>query len=62
MQSLSNGKKGFTIICKNCGNTIDVFDGMTEKEYGPKKFSFWPIQSERINIRCECNEVFIEEG
>lgn len=53
-------EKGLTIICKNCGNTIDVFDGM---RVWSKKFSFWPIQSERINIRCECdNEVFIEEG
>lgn len=55
--------KGFKIICNECGNVVEVKDDTSNVDYLKTKYSFYPIQNERINITCnKChNEVFIGE-
>ncbi|MEL3959451.1 hypothetical protein NST17_20070 [Caldifermentibacillus hisashii] len=52
----------FKLICDNCGNMAELKNNTSNEDYSGK-FSFYPIQNERISIYCQkCdNEVFIDE-
>jgi len=56
-------KNGFTIICNKCGNTIDVRDETSNKDYKESTYYFLPVQSDSVNICCgSCeNEVYISK-
>lgn len=56
-------KKGFKIICNNCGNIVEVKNDTGNKDYIKNKFSFYPVQDELTEICCDkCgNEVYIHE-
>lgn len=54
--------KTFKIICNNCGNVAELKNNTSNKDYDGK-FTFYPVQSERISIHCsKChNGVWIDE-
>lgn len=54
---------GFRIVCNKCGNEVYVLKDTSNEKLKNYKFTFLPIQNDKINIICDnCyNEIFVDE-